>query len=695
MLFKLSLKNMKKSIKDYGIYFLTLVLGVAIFYMFNSIDGTQAMLKLSTSKQQIINLMIEMLGYVSVFIAVILGLLIVYANNFLINRPKKEFGIYMTLGMGKRQISKIILMETIFVGVISLIVGLVIGIFASQFMSIIVAKIFEADMSEFVFVFSKSACIKTFIYFTIMYLAVLLFNTFAISRYKLINLLNSNKKNEKISIKNPFLAILIFLIAINILKTAYLKVSTPSSVANSAKELLIPILMGIFGTVAVFWSLAGFILIIVQSIKKIYLKGTNIFILRQLNNKINTNVISISIICLMLFVTITILSSSLALKNTMQKDLIKMTPVDINLVKKANLGDSYEEYGELIQTTLEQREDSKVSIQETLQNNKVDINILKDIVEIPIYEIHDLTLEKFLGNKFKEIDAKYPHLIYSNPEKIIKISDYNKIARVYGMEEYSLKNDEYILICNFKNMADIRNKILENNNPIEIAGNIYKSKYKKCKDGYIEMSGSHTNTGIIVVPDETKLTEDIKAEKLLVANYNANTEEEKQNIEKIFVDDNSEFYKSLKEKGIKSIDGMTKILLIDSNVGMATIITFIAIYLGVVFLIASSAILALKQLTESSDNKQRYSILRKIGCDEKMINKSLFIHIGIFFIMPLILAIIHSIFGIKFALMVLSEIASSKELLPSIIVTIFVIGFIYGSYFLATYFGSKNVIKEE
>ena len=128
MLFKLSIRNMKKSFKDYAIYFLTLVLGVAIFYMFNSIDSQQAMLEVSQSTREIIKLMINMLGYISVFVAVVLGLLIVYANNFLINRRKKEFGIYMTLGMGKRQISKIILMETILVGIISLIVGLVIKV---------------------------------------------------------------------------------------------------------------------------------------------------------------------------------------------------------------------------------------------------------------------------------------------------------------------------------------------------------------------------------------------------------------------------------------------------------------------------------------------------------------------------------------------------------------------------------------
>ena len=221
MLFKLSLKNMKKSIKDYAIYFLTLVLGVAIFYMFNSLDSQEAMLQVSESTHEMITLLISMLGFVSVFVAVVLGLLIVYANNFLINRRKKEFGIYMTLGMGRRQISKIILMETIFVGIISLIGGLVIGIFVSQFMSILVAKLFEADMSEFKFVFSKGACIKTCIYFAVMYLAVMFFNAFTVSKYKLINLLNATKKNEKIKIRNPFLAILVFIIGASILGYAY------------------------------------------------------------------------------------------------------------------------------------------------------------------------------------------------------------------------------------------------------------------------------------------------------------------------------------------------------------------------------------------------------------------------------------------------------------------------------------------
>ena len=695
MLFKLSIKNMKKSFKDYAIYFITLVLGVAIFYMFNSLDSQQAMLQVSQSQRDIITMMIRMLEFVSVFVAVILGLLIVYANNFLINRRKKEFGIYMTLGMGKRQISKIILFETILVGILSLIAGIVIGIFASQFMSVLVAKLFEANMTKFEFVFSKGACIKTCIYFAVMYLAVMFFNTITISRYKLINLLTAIKKNETIKLKIPIISILVFLMSAGILGYAYWKVTAGVQTLDTADKILPPILMGIVGTIGVFWSLSGFILRLVQSMKKTYLKGTNMFVLRQLNNKINTTVVSMSVICLMLFMTISVLSSSLSLRNTMQQDLKEMTPVDINLYKTANLPEKSKiYYGKEKVYTKEQREDSKKSIEHTLTQNGFDMNLLKDVVEIPIYADSSITWGTFFGDNLDEVKALYPMLRYETAEQFVKVTDYNKIARLYGQEEYELKDNEYIVLCDFDSMKNIRNIALKNGNTLIINGKEYKTKYNECKSGYIMMSTSHVNTGIILVPDSCDLKDEQKEMMFLAANYNANTDEEKEKIEAIFISSNSGLIQNLADNGLE-IAGMTKIAIIESSVGIATLVVFIAIYLGIIFLIASSAILALKQLTESSDNRQRYIILRKIGCDEKMINQALFRQIGIFFILPLILAIIHSIFGIQFALSMMSALASTDQLLPSAIATVVIIGVIYGMYFLATYWGSKNIIKEE
>ena len=699
MLFKLSIKNMKKSFKDYAVYFITLVLGVAVFYMFNSLDSQEAMLQVSSSTKQMIKLMINMLGMVSVFIAVILGLLIVYANNFLINRRKKEFGIYMTLGMGKRQISKILFIETIFVGIISLAIGLVLGIFASQFMSILVAKLFQADMSKFEFVFSKDACIKTCIYFAVMYLAVLLFNAFTISRYKLINLLTAVKKNEQIKMKNPIVCIIVFIIAAVGLGYAYWMVTkgifSMKDINETTRAIGISVLFGVIGTILIFWSFSGLILRLIQAKKSTYLKGTNMFVLRQLHNKINTTVISMSVICLMLFMTITALSSSIALKNSMQADVEKMTPVDLNLCKTAYLPEkTIDSNGKEVTYTKELQEDSKKAISYTLTENGFDMKNLKDVIEIPIYEKDGFTWEDTLGKTSEQIKEQYPRMKLDTLEQIMKISDYNKIAKLYGNEQYSLKDDEYIIVCNYEGIANIRNFALREKTIINLNGKEYKPKYNECKDGFIQISTSKTNVGIILVPDSCDLGKKDQKLWFLAANYNAKTDEEKEKIGKMFTRDESNLLQRLSSQN-STLEGETKISIFESSVGLSTIIVFIAIYLGIIFLIASCAILALKQLTESSDNKQRYVILRKIGCDEKMINQALFRQIGIFFALPLILAIIHSIFGIQFAMSMFETLASKEQLLPSIIVTAIVIGIIYGCYFLATYIGSKNIIRDE
>ena len=573
-------------------------------------------------------------------------------------------------------------------------VGLVVGVFGSQFMSILVGKLFEADMSKLTFVFSIDSCIKTCIYFAVMFIAVMIFNAFTISKYKLINLLTANKKNEEVKIKNPVICIIIFLIAISILGYCYYKVTIGVNELVTADKIIPIIILGIISTILVFWSLSGFILKVVQTRKKIYLKDVNMFILRQLNNKINTTVISMSLICLMLFMTISILSSSLSLNSTMRRDMQEMTPVDINLYKTANLPESYQNpYTGVVENyTKTQIEDSKKTVEETLVENGFDINNLKDIVEIPVYASNELTMKDLLKGIEDMVKMQFPQLRYDTPEEIIKVSDYNKIAKLYGNEEYSLENNQFIVLCDFESMENLRNQALEKNNTINLKGKEYKAKYNECKDGFIDMSSSHINTGIILVPDNVEFTEAEKERTFLAANYNANTEEEKEKIEEIFADsESSQFYKNIIEKGLE-IDGMTKISIIESSVGVSTMVLFIAIYLGIIFLIASSAILALKQLTESSDNKERYMILRRIGVDEKIINRALFRQIGLFFIFPLILAIIHSIFGIQFVMTLMSVLASGEELLPSIIATVVVMGGIYGLYFIATYIGSKNII---
>ena len=682
MLFKLSIKNIARSIKDYTIYFFTLILGVAIFYIFNAIESQTVMMKVSSSTYEIIDLMNSMLSGVSVFVAFILGFLIIYANRFLMKRRNKEFGIYLTLGMSKRKISLILFFETLIVGCISLVVGLVIGTVLSQVMSLLVANMFEAKMTEFEFVFSSSACIKTLIYFSVMYLLVMIFNTYNVSRCKLIDLLNANKKSEKIKMKNPWVCIIVFIISVCILGYAYWCVTGGVTELQTADKILIPIALGTISTFFIFWSLSGLLLKIFMSIKNIYYKGLNSFTLRQFSSKINTTVFSMTIICLMLFFTICVLSSAISIRNSMTSNLETMVPADIQLDKKMDLPTD-SGYSEGIIA------DSKISVSETL--NKLGFNIdkyFKDIIEFNLYASNDILVRDTLGDSYRQIEKQFPYLDYDAAEAFIKENDYNKLAKLYGLDKIHLNSNEYAVAADFDSWINIRNESLQRKTPITINGITLTPKYDECMNGFVYMTSSHINTGIFVVPDDI-LNNMPRESGILVANYKANTDEEKQKIENIIINlDNSSYAPNT------DIEASTKISLYEGSIGLGAMITFIGLYLGIIFLIASAAILALKELSESTDNKERFSMLRKIGTDEKVLNKALFRQIGIFFMFPLILAIIHSIFGIKFCAYLL-ETFGKDELIKSIIVTAGVIVFIYGGYFLITYLCSKNIIKEK
>lgn len=685
MLFKLAFKNIKKSVSDYAIYFFTLVLGVAIFYVFNAIDSQTAMMKVSESTRDIIDLMLNMLSGVSVFVSCVLGFLIIYASRFLMKRRNKEFGIYMTLGMSKGKISKILVVETFLIGLLSLVVGLVLGCALSQVMSVIVANMFEADLTEFTFVISTNAIVKTIIYFGIMYLLVMIFNTISVSRCKLIDLINANKKTETIKLKNPYLCIVIFIIAVAILGYSYYSVTIDVENLRETWQIFLIIGLGALGTFLLFFSLSGLVLRVLQHFKKFYYKGLNSFTIKQFSSKINTTVFSMTIISLMLFVTICVFSSCMSMKNAMTSNLQELAPIDIQFVKTKDIPREFiEEYG----YSEQQVNNSYQSIEDDLNSVGFDINnYYKDIISINTYTTDELTVRSTLGNAYDEIYKKYPFMTYDAIEEIVTISDYNKAAKILGLDTYSLDDDEYLVIADYDNMVGVRNAALELDTPITISGKTYYPKYDKCMDGFLEISNSHINDGVFIVPDSAVSNLTVE-EEYMYANYKADTEEEKQEIEDLLISKSD----ALLNIG-STISAGTRLSIYEGSVGLGALVTFIGLYLGVIFLISSAAILALKELSEATENKERFKMIRKIGADEKLINKALFRQIAIFFLAPLVIAIIHSIFGIMFCNYILETFGNESLLLAIVLTAIFLI-LIYGGYLLITYYCSKRIIKE-
>lgn len=660
MLFKLSLKNIKKSFKDYAIYFLTLVLGVAIFYVFNAMDSQQAMLELNDAEKEIIGLMNEFLGGVSIFVAIVLGFLIIYASRFLIKRRKKEFGIYLTLGMGKRDVSKILLMETFIIGIISLVAGLIIGIIASQFMSIVVANLFEADMSEFTFVFSKAAAIKTIFYYVIIYLIVMIFNVFAVTKYKLIDLLNASKKGEKIKVRSLGLSVVIFLIAAVILGIAYYFATQR---LDSLDLFGTSILLGMIGTFLLFFGISGFILKLVQSNKKLYLKNLNIFILRQINSKVNTTVFSMSIICLLLFFTITIFSSAWSINVSLKNDLQYGTPADV-----------------LVYTYSDAEGKTAKNILTKVGYN---LDNFAEYTESYTYGFDTVTVGSLLTPILNDVQKDYPNLLVDNYLPVMTISDYNKIASFYGNQTYTLNEDEFILVADYEQMLQYENKALAKGVTIQIGDKTLHNKYKECVEGLLQMSGNKANTGIVVVPDDIDISSSEITKNFLAANFKGDKDEA-----------NSELMSYMDEINGEGAVADTKIDIYTASTGLRAIMIFIGLYLGIIFLISSAAILALKELSDSSDNKEKYGMLRRIGVDDRKLNKALFIQIGIFFMLPLLVAIIHSVFGIMSASKIMESMSVTTNI-SSIAMTALLIIAIYGGYFIVTYFTSKRIINEK
>ena len=684
MLFKISLKNIRKSLKDYTVYFFTLILGVAIFYVFNAIDSQSVMLDVRENMMDIIKLMNDMLSGVSVFVSCILGFLIIYASRFLIKRRNKEFGIYLTLGMSKRKISAILFFETLLIGIVSLVAGLVIGTILSQFMSVIVANMFDADMTKFKFIFSMKACVKTLIYFAIMYVLVMIFNTFSISRCKLIDLLNAGKKTEKVTMKNPVVCTIVFVIGVGILSYAYWMVTRGVRTLNTFDKIGIPIALGCVATFLIFWSVSGFMIRIFTSIKSVYYKGVNSFVLRQFCSKINTTVFSTTVICIMLFITISVLSAALSMKDSLSKDLDSMCPVDVQLAKYSYdaMSEAYATSQDMNEKDREMLEDSKLSIIETLNNSGFDAQkYFKDVVEYNIYNT-GLTVKDTIG----DINTDDYQFMADTIMPVMTIGDYNSVARLYGNSTYELNDDEYIIVADYKNMVMIRNQALKKGITLSVNGKEYKPRYSECMDGFVHIGVQNMNDGILVVPDNAVKPQQVR-NMGLSADYRADTKEERYSIE-------TQLDNLMKNISFQTsfISWNSRIDLAESSVGLGALVTFIALYLGIIFLISSAAILALRELSDSADNKERYGMLRKLGVDERMIDMALFKQIGIFFAFPLILALIHSVFGIKFINIILATMGMSS-MAASIGLTLAFVAVIYGGYFLITYLCSRSIIR--
>ena len=690
MLFKLSLRNIRRNMRDYAIYFLTLIIGVSIFYVFNALGAQISSMDLTGELAHMMSLTSDALSGVSVFVAFVLGLLIVYANRFLMKRRGREFALYMLMGMSKRDISRMLLMETVFIGVGSLAAGLVLGASASQITSAFAAKLLEADISGYRFALSSDAFRKTILYFAVMYVVVMLRSGRAVSKMKLIELLSADRKSENIKLKNPALCTLVFALSAVMLAIDYFLVTRLSLSLGAAAGAVLTVytIIGCIATLLLFWSLSGLLLRFFMSAKSAYFSELNSFTFRQISSKVNTTVFSMTIICLMLFFTICSLSGAFSIQNGINTNIKKQVLADFEIKHKEYLGDdlSVPAHGDIVS-----------------YYSACGIDLPSDFSACAHFHSYVDPSFNFIPTIASETDVSpdaYYSLLLDEQTEIFRLSDYNSLMAVYGNEPLTLDGDSFILLCNYDNNRSIYDRIMIHGMSITVFGQRLVSRYDKTLEGFVDIQSLNTNLGIFIVPDHI-VDEAYAATDYFIGNYNAENDEQRKAVEKKCRADHERVDAMLgqwEESGeMTNIFYMkldTKQELIGSSVGLGAFITFICLYLGMVFLIACGAILALKELSDSVDSAGRYDILRKIGADERDISRSLLRQTGIFFLLPLAVACIHSIFGMSFAMKIIKLFGTGSVVRP-VLSALLVVLLIYGGYFLLTYLGSRRIISEK
>ncbi|MGL5316581.1 MAG: ABC transporter permease [Peptostreptococcaceae bacterium] len=504
-------------------------------------------------------------------------------------------------------------------------------------------------------------------YFGIMYLLVILFNVVVISKYKIIDLLSAGKKIETVKFKNPIIYVITFILCLVSILVAY-KLVIKVGLDYKDSRFIISILLGVIGTVLFFFSLSGFGLYIVKKSKNLYFEGLNIFIVKQINSKVNTNFISMSIICLMLFLTMGILSTGISFKSSLEEGLKDSTPFDASA--------SVFVYGE----------QDRVNIKDAIESADIDFNNGEEYAYFNEYFLKDIKIGDTLNKNVSEESKKILEKLDKSSVIFVKESEYNSIRELYNKEPIVLKDDEVLILSNVSETLKVANDYIDNNDTITIDNKEYLIKNNKAIEDNLISDYFKNNMLTIVVDDKV-----LNGFDEFSSNININYSKENRDASEAKF---SAFFKQYYEGKFEGefIHGKTREGIYAENKGMTTSILFVGIYLGIIFLIASMAVLALQQLSEASDSIERYKSLKKLGANNSMINKTIFVQTLIYFSLPVGLAFIHAVVGIKVANDFIAMF-NKPDIGTSSLMTAFVFIIVYVGYFYATYIGYKNIVK--
>lgn len=682
MLLKLAVRNMRRSLRDYAIYFVTLLIAVTVFYAFNSVGDQQVMHDIAASNNANV---IEFTGYMmnifSVIVALVLGFLVIYANQLLITRRKREFGIYLVLGMRPGQVSRILLYETVFIGLGSLVLGLGLGILISQLLSFATAALFGVAMPQYQFSFSPGACIATLACFIAIFIVVAIFNVITVRRCKLIDLIGAKAKRQKIVIRNPWVCLVLFAISLVLIGLAYWQLDINGMTLMFDTEFQRATVLMLVGSLLFFFSLSGFVIAVLTRLRGVYLKRLRPFTTRQVASKFNTSFVSIWVVCVLLFFAITTFATGLGLIDAFTGDIDEANPYDASVI--AYDEEVVYENGRGIKRPVD------VDISQTnayLQQHVANWDTLVAAsAQLDFYGLPDMTYGKLMDavNTYLA-DSMSNTSTLNQSVQVVGLTQFNDMLALSDKQPVTLSSGEYLVTNSMSASEKIADAVVAQHMPLPTpAGDLAPASHvEKVQLNDFDML---SNALTMVVPDDVITTlAQMETPDSVYVNI---MYESRSNAEEAFVD----AVDAIDAPGVSTV--ITRAQMVGQASGLRVMITYLAIYIGLVLLVATAAVLAIQLLSLTIDSLDRYRLLSKLGCDTSMLTRSLFEQVVIYFVAPLALAVCHS----ACAIAVLSEslfAALGRDLFPSIVMAACLVVAIYGGYMLITYLTSRASVKQ-
>lgn len=724
MLCKLAWGNVRRAGRDYLVYLLTLTLGVTVFYAFNTISMQVDIAGID--EEGLAQVMGSMLGYLTYFLAGVMAFLMVYANNFIMKRRKKEFGLYQVLGMGRGRVATIMALETVIVSVVAFVAGIVLGVGLSQLMTFFTASLFKTQIANFRFFFSVHAFNLTLACMLVMFVLTLLLNLRAVRRTKLIELMGAERRNESIKTRNPWIAIAIFAVGVVLVGVAYYRLlrdgfpltATDSKLQEAMNQFGITTAMVTVGTFALFWGLSGMLIKLLQSLRGVYWRGLNMFIVRQLAAKVNTVCFSMGVIAMLLFLAITSVTCGMSIANVMNENLERYTPADMSQTYVYYTPDTLGYYKEYVNPSEADRmvlADTTVDLypawhgkDKSADNNdetgkKVNIaDVAGEHVQIDSYLSYPFggsSPSVSAGEMCKTMGEKLPKAFGgSKPDAIglfvTPASQYNKLRQMMGEEPVSIGRDQYLLTCDMGGeLIDLYTKYMAGGHALTLGGHTLKPATDKSDEdtAAIANSAMGSNPGTVVVADELLSQINLQpCSSSLLVNYKQgmDTTEADESIEYTVLDN---LLVDGKEPGSWGIF-ITRSEMYTQAAQMNGLISYLAIYIGFVLVVACAAILSIQQLSNVADGSRSYRVLAQIGCDDRQIRHSVMAQQAVFFLFPLAVGLAHSFVALK-VIIELVSIFGNMSIGGTVGLTCAIFLAAYGGYFLVTYLMSTGMVR--